>query len=108
MKIRLKIREAPSLHKKGISHIIEVFHTEIQIDGVKRAREYVEVLSREIENKFGLKIDGIEFTGNEDIGSRYILYRFRLYTKDGYIGCRIVTFFNRHLLTILTVGEGLL
>ena len=61
-----------------------------------------------MESKYGFKISKIEFTGNEDIGSRYILYRFRLYVDDKYIGCRIVTFLNRHKQTILTVGEGLI
>ncbi len=108
MRFYYELREADSLRKKGISHIIEVKNDEVLIDGISKAWEYVNELSESLSRDFGFKIGRIVFMGNEDIGSRYILYRFRLYINNRYIGCRIVTFLNRHIQTILTVSEGLL
>ncbi len=105
MNLELRIKEVDSLRKKGIQRVIEVKTSDFTLSNLRDVKEYVHKLSEEVSKKLGRKIDRIEFIGNEDIGTRYILYRFRLYTGDRYIACRIVTYFNRHIQTILTVGD---
>ncbi len=105
MILELRIREVDSLRKKGIRRVIEVKTSEFTLSNLKEVKEYVQKLAEEVSKKLGIKINSIEFTGNEDIGTRYILYRFRLYTGQRYIACRVVTYFNKHIQTILTVGD---
>jgi len=105
MNLELRIREVDSLKKKGINRIVEVKTSEFTLSSLREVKEYVHKLAKEVSKKLNIKIDRIEFTGNEDIGTRYILYRFRLYTGRRYIACRIVTYFNKHIQTILTIGE---
>ena len=105
MILELRIREVDSLRKKGIRRVIEVKTSEFTLSNLKEVKEYVQKLAEEVSKKLGIKINSIEFAGNEDIGTRYILYRFRLYSGQRYIACRVVTYFNKHIQTILTVGD---
>ncbi|HIE36557.1 TPA: hypothetical protein EYP83_00185 [Candidatus Geothermarchaeota archaeon] len=104
MKLRIRMRRVDSLIKKGVKEVIEVGTEDLSLSTLKDVKEYVNYIAKEISEKLGVEIVKIEFQGNEDIGARYILYRFRLYTKKGYIACRVVTYFNKHIQTILTVG----
>lgn len=105
MKLEVRVREVDSLRKKGINKVIEVKTGDLILSGLKDVKEYVWKVAEEVSKKLGVEIDDIKFMGNEDIGARYILYRFRLYSGQRYIACRVVTYFNRHIQTILTVGD---
>ena len=97
-----------SLASRGVEHVVYVDPGDQKVESIADVNRLVESVANEFSRRYGVEIEDIEFRDNEDIGSRYILYRYRLYHRGGYIGCRVVTFLNRVHLILLTVGRGVL
>ncbi len=100
----LTILDAPSLDKKGVKKVA-YFKYKAEFKSLSDVWRHVKFLGEIIRHELGVDYREIVFMDNEDIGSVYILYRFRYLTEDGYIGCRVVTKHNQHLFTVLTIGE---
>jgi len=104
METRLRLYEAPSLARKGIRKV--AYHrTEERLADITDVWVYVKRLRRVVEEELGIEIIDTVFMDNEDIGTHYMIYRFRYIVGEGYIGCRVVTKEGRHILTVLTIGE---
>lgn len=79
--------------------------TEERLADITDVWVYVKRLRRVVEEELGIEIIDTVFMDNEDIGTHYMIYRFRYIVGEGYIGCRVVTKEGRHILTVLTIGE---
>ncbi len=103
METQLILLDTPSLAKKGVRRV--AYHkTNETMRDITDVWVYVNRLRRIVEEELGIEILETVFTDNEDIGTNYMIYRFRYILGEGYIGCRVVTREGRHILTVLTIG----
>jgi len=97
--------DAEALLLKGVKRIYYVrYYEKKRISSIKDAWIIANKVAFGVAKKLGLNEYIVHFTDNEDIGTAYILYRFRIYIGDKHVASiRIVTKDNNlHMIVVTT------
>jgi len=97
--------DAEPLLLKGVKKIYYVKYNEKKcISSIRDAWIIANKVAYGVAKKLRLDDYIVDFTDNEDIGTNYILYRFRIYVGDKHVASiRIVTKDNNlHMIVVTT------
>ena len=97
--------DAEPLLLKGVKKIYYVKYNEKKyVSGIRDAWVIANKVAYGVARKLELGNYVIDFTDNEDIGTDYILYRFRIYEEGKHVASiRIVTKDNNlHMIVVTT------
>jgi|Deesub1362B_J571_1020462.scaffolds.fasta_scaffold00003_623 DMSO/TMAO reductase YedYZ molybdopterin-dependent catalytic subunit len=109
MKCRFKIPKP--LYKKGIGLIYECTEVDAEFEDISDLEELAKEVVNKLSEKLRFSVKDIVFIDNEDIGSNYILYRFRVWSNlisDLACSIRIVTYNDTVKMIISTINNKLL
>jgi len=97
--------DAEPLLLKGVKKIYYVKYDEKKrVSSIRDAWIIANKVAYEVAKKLRLDNYIVDFTDNEDIGTKYLLYRFRIYVRDKHVASiRVVTKDNNlHMIVVTT------
>ncbi len=97
-----RINDSGTLSLKGVGSVIEC-KASWSYSSLDDLYSLVRELAKRVEHVLGVSINRIEFTENEPIGLNYMLFKYRLYLREGYISCRLIAHGNTVKLVVCTI-----
>ncbi len=97
------------LRKKNVEAVITCSKIDSEFEGIRETKDYIYNVISETNLINPHIIEDIVFVGNEPIGTKYILYRYRVILKniDEYISVRVIVKTNIIYLLVFVVGKNI-
>ncbi len=102
-----RISSPEALVPKRIKHVFICDHEPKDVFFIEELHEHASLIKDFLSEALNLRDLRIVFSENEVIGSDYILYSYRIFHRESYVGtCRFVTRNNKLIKSLCTVSEG--
>lgn len=102
-----RVSSPEALAPKGIKSVFTCLHEPKDVFFIEEIHEHASTIKDLLSSALNLRDLKITFSENEVIGTDYILYSYKVFYKENYVGtCRFVTYNNKLIKSLCTVSRG--
>lgn len=91
---------------KGVKRIYYIkYPSNTMVSGIRDAWKIASETAYRISQRLGIEKYRVEFIDNEPIGTKYIVYRYRLYTGERWVASIRIVSLNRALHMVVVTSS---
>mgnify|MGYP001772566478 CR=1 FL=1 len=103
-----RVSSPESLAVKGINHVIECVHEPKNVFFIEELHKHAYLIKDFLSKILDLRNLEITFSENEAVGTDYIIYSYKVFHQEKYVGtCRFITRNNKLIKSLCTISGGI-